>query len=84
MWVKPKGTGHLNAKKMPMNDYELISIFCKKSNNYFPQKTQGKPYLDKSGKKQTDCYGKDKRVGENNLGMRYPKRVINFDNSFCI
>ena len=27
IWRKPKGTGHLNAKKQPLNDVENISLF---------------------------------------------------------
>jgi site-specific DNA-methyltransferase (adenine-specific) len=49
-WRKPKGTGHLNAKKMPMRDKEDILIFCSGQTIYNPQMTQGTPYKDKAGK----------------------------------
>ena len=29
IWRKPKGTGHLNAKKQPMRDKEDILVCCK-------------------------------------------------------
>ena len=77
-WRKPKGTGHLNAKKMPMNDIENVSLFYKKQCLYNPQYSKGKPYKEKSGKKSFDGYGKDKREGNSNKGIRYPKRLIEF------
>jgi len=30
IWDKPSGTGHLNAKKMPMKNHENILVFYKK------------------------------------------------------
>jgi len=79
VWKKPKGTGHLNAKRMPMNDFENISIFYKKQCLYNPQFTYGVPYKAKSGKGSFDGYGKDNRKGNNSDGRRYPKRVLNFN-----
>lgn len=80
-WKKPRGTGHLNAKKMPMNDIENISIFYAASCLYSPQFTPGKAYIEKSGWKGTEGYegyGVDRRIGNNNPGIRYPKRLIEF------
>ena len=79
IWRKPKGTGHLNAKRMPMNDIETISIFYKKQCVYNPQFTEGKPYKSKSGKSSFDGYGKDNRKGNDNKGKRYPKRLLEFN-----
>ena len=80
-WRKPKGTGHLNAKKMPMRDKEDILVFYDKPCKYNPQMAQGTPYKEKSGWKGTDGYagyGVDKRIGNDNAGFRYPKQVIEF------
>ena len=83
VWVKPKGTGHLNAKKMPMNDYELISVF-QKVLSYNPQFSKGTKYKDKAGKNHennssmSDCYGAYTNFRNDNEGTRYPKRVIHF------
>jgi DNA modification methylase len=78
VWKKPKGTGHLNAKRMPMNDVETISVFYRKQCIYNPQFTEGKPYRDKAGKSSFDGYGKDNRKGNDNKGKRYPKRLLEF------
>lgn len=86
IWRKPKGTGHLNAKKMPMNNYETIDVFYSKQCTYNPQWTFGKPYTNaKSGKTnkvaKTEVSGKhfdgpDFRNGSD--GRRYPARVQDF------
>src|SRR5699024_8957440 len=44
IWKKPNGTGHLNAKKMPMKNHENILVFYKKLPTYNPQMTSGTPY----------------------------------------
>ena len=36
IWQKPKGTGHLNAKKQPMRDKEDILVFYKKNSANIP------------------------------------------------
>lgn len=81
-WRKEKGTGHLNAKKMPMRDKEDILIFYRKQPTYNPQFTQGEPYNGNArvGKKQqTDNYGKYEAVREDSDGKRYPKQIIDFN-----
>ena len=79
IWRKPKGTGHLNVKRMPMNDVETICVFYMKQCFYNPQFIEGKPYKAKSGKSSFDGYGKDNRKGNDNKGKRYPKRVLEFN-----
>lgn len=78
IWRKPKGTGHLNAKRMPMRNHESVLVFYRKQCTYNPQMTKGTPYKEKSGKHQTENYGKDKREGNDNNGMRYPLTVQDF------
>lgn len=81
VWKKPKGTGHLNAKKQPMRDKEDIIVFYQKQCTYNPQFKEGKPYKEKSGWKGTkgyEGYGVDKRTGNDNDGKRYPKQVLEF------
>jgi site-specific DNA-methyltransferase (adenine-specific) len=83
-WRKPKGTGHLNAKRMPMRDKEDICVFYSKPCTYNPQMTEGTPYKDKAGKdhsstsSMTDSYGKYTNKREINTGFRYPRQVQNF------
>ena len=85
VWVKPRGTGHLNAKKMPMKNYEDVVVFYRKGCTYNPQMIKGKPYKNKGGKavkineSGVTVYGKFSAGGEYNTvndGLRYPKRVI--------
>ena len=56
-WQKPKGTGHLNAKKQPMRDKEDICVFYASQCTYNPQMTSGMPYKHKPGKTKHSCYG---------------------------
>lgn len=87
IWKKPKGTGHLNAKRQPMRDYENIMVFYKKQCVYNPQYEKGEPYAPKSRKISKinvvgeTTYGKfvdGNDVRNPNSGFRYPKQVIEF------
>ena len=77
-WQKPKGTGHLNAKKQPMRDKEDICVFYASQCTYNPQMTSGMPYKNKAGKTKSSCYGDYKDFRYDNVGKRYPKQVIKF------
>lgn len=86
VWRKPKGTGHLNAKKQPMRDKEDVLVFYKNQCIYNPQWTWGEPYTNlKSGKNAKPSTaevsgkymnGAEYRNGSD--GRRYPKQVIEF------
>lgn len=81
---KPKGTGHLNAKKMPLRDKEDILVFYKNQCTYNPQFTVGKPYKNKAGSdftstsSMTDSYGGYTNFRNDNPGIRYPKQILEF------
>ena len=83
-WRKPKGTGHLNAKKQPMRDKEDVLVFYREQCTYNPQFTTGTPYKNKAGKdhsattSMTGSYGAYTNYREDNEGKRYPKQVIEF------
>ena len=80
IWEKPNACGFLNANKMPLRAHENILVFYKKLPVYNPQKTQGKPYLAKSGNRTTTNYGQfngDFHT-ENKDGKRFPRDVIKF------
>lgn len=77
IWKKQQGTGHLNAKKMPLKNHENILVFYKKLPTYNPQFTKGKPYQCKSGKGSSNYREQISVVTENN-GIRYPLSVIEF------
>ena len=84
VWKKPKGTGHLNAKRMPMRDKEDILVFYKKQPTYNPQFSKGSPYKGKAGKdhssktSMSDNYGEFTNFRYDNEGKRYPKQVLEF------
>jgi len=77
-WRKPKGTGHLNAKIMPMRDKEDILVFSQGKPLYIPQMTVGTPYKPKAGKNHTSNYGKFGYDRTPNEGTRYPKQILEF------
>lgn len=82
-WVieKTKGTGHLNARKMPLKAHETVQIFYRKLPQYYPQMTDGHPPVHSFTKHSTDGsnYGKTK-VGISGGGstQRYPRDVLSF------
>lgn len=84
VWKKPKGTGHLNARKQPMRDKEDVLVFYSKQCTYNPQMSEGAPYQHKAGKDQTktssmsDCYGAHTNKRYANDGFRYPKQILKF------
>ena len=83
IWEKTNAGGFLNARRMPLQAHENISVFYKKLPTYNPQMEIGKPYIKKAvtngdGKN----YGKFDRVGEVavNEGTRFPRSVIKISN----
>ena len=77
IWKKRQGTGHLNAKKMPMKAHENILVFYKKLPTYNPQMREGTPYRCQSGRGSTN-YNEQKSVLTENCGFRYPVDVLEF------
>lgn len=82
-WIveKTKGTGHMNASKMPMKCHENVLIFYKGLPTYNPQMTTGHKPVH-SYTQHTDCgnnYGKT-RPGISGGGSteRYPRDVLRF------
>ena len=83
IWIKNRGTGHLNAKKMPMKAHENILVFYKKPPLYNPQMREGEAYIRKDcskNKLNKGCYGKTKESYTTVCkGGRYPLTTINFN-----
>lgn len=78
IWEKPQGSGHLNAKKMPMKSHENILVFYRQLPTYNPQWEWGKPYTLTTSRQSTN-YGKQKdSVTATSDGRRYPKDVLQF------
>lgn len=83
-WVYQKSlrTNFLNAKKQPLRNNELISVFYKKQCVYNPQMTKGKSYkkISSSSSKKSDVFGEiavlEKEYIKINSGTRYPVSVL--------
>lgn len=83
IWQKTKATGFFDAKRRPLNDNEIISIFYKKQPTYNPQMTIAEK-LYKRGyvkRNKSDCYGEEKDFIQQETGLRYPKRIIQIGNA---
>ena len=77
VWEKEMGTGFLNANRRPLKNIENVSVF--NSTVYYPQKTDGKPYVRGLNKK-TELYGKFEEKGNRvNEGTRYPKTTLYYN-----
>ena len=77
IWDKVKGTGFLNAKRQPMRNHELISVFYKKQCTYNPQKTKGhnRKQSYRSKDLQTEVYGEMKNDYTYDSTERYPRSI---------
>ena len=88
IWEKDNGTNAPNVNLQPFRVHEFLFIFGKgRVTNgtrvpmkYFPQKTQGKPYVQKSGRMSENWKGGLKNiVTDNSLGLRHPKTIQKFN-----
>ena len=77
IWDKIKGTGFLNAKKQPMRNHEVISVFYKKQCTYNPQKTSGHENKKtfRKGSMQGEVYGEAKKDNPYESTERYPRSI---------
>ena len=83
VWQKEQGTGFGNAKKQPLRNLEIISIFYKNQCLYNPQKFKGKPYKtkSKSGNHKGSVYedGGLNSIITINKGDRFPLQLLKFN-----
>ena len=82
IWEKERGTGFLNAGKMPLKNHENILIFYPELPKYNPQKTKGKCYSTKKGTKSSN-YGNFIGKDTINNGDRHPVSVLKFSREKC-
>lgn len=77
IWDKIKGTGFLNAKKQPMRNHEIISVFYKTQCTFNPQKTYGHNNKKSYRRKhlQTDVYGLMNKNYNYESTERYPTSI---------
>jgi len=77
IWDKGRGSGHLNAKIMPLRKHDNILVFGKGSITYNPQMTEGKAYTRTSNAESCrGNYNKHKDSTIVNDGYRYPTTII--------
>ena len=83
VWRKTRPGRYVQAKKMPLTIYEIVSVFYKKLPTYNPQFWDSKPY-SKTHQNTTkpNFHGKEKRNGtvSKSSGKRYPLDIIEFAN----
>lgn len=88
VWEKDNGTNAPNVNYQPFRIHENIYIFGKgrvtNGNRipmkYYPQKTDGKPYCQKSGRISENWKGGLKNCVTNNIdGKRHPKTIQKFN-----
>lgn len=87
VWEKDNGTNAPNVNYQPFRIHEFIFIFGKGRvtygkkipMKYFPQKTDGKPYKQKSGRVSENWKGGLKHtITDNKDGKRHPKTIQKF------
>lgn len=88
IWEKDNGTNAPNVNLQPFRIHEFVFIFGKgrvtngkrTPMKYFPQKTEGKPYKQKSGRISENWKGGLKNIITNNeSGLRHPKTIQKFN-----
>ena len=76
-WDKGRGSGHLNAKIMPLRKHDNIIVFGKGKITYNPQMTEGKAYTRTSNSESCrGNYNKHKDSTIVNDGYRYPTTIM--------
>ena len=87
VWEKDNGTNAPNVNLQPFRIHEFVFVFGKgrvtngsrTPMKYFPQKTEGKPYCQKSGRMSENWKGGlGTVVTDNKDGLRHPKTIQKF------
>ncbi|MCF6205294.1 MAG: site-specific DNA-methyltransferase [Sulfurovum sp.] len=79
IWLKNKTTGHLNAKRMPMRQHELVLVFYKKLPQYSPQMTiDHKPVNNFYTRTSGTTFGESKKQQGGGSTVRYPTSILQF------
>ena len=77
IWHKEQGANFMLCKYQPYKVHEIISVFSKRTHNYYPQMTIGKPYISGKGSSGEITGSVVKKQTKNN-GTRYPKSIQKF------
>ena len=78
-WIREKeqGANFMLCKYQPYKVHEIVSVFSKATHKYFPQMTEGKPYISGKGT-SGDITGNVKKIQTKNDGKRYPRSIQKF------
>lgn len=74
IWEKEQGANFMLCKYQPYKVHEIISVFSRKRHNYFPQMTEGKPYISGKGT-SGDITRNVVKIQTKNNGTRYPRSI---------
>ena len=77
IWEKEQGANFMLCKYQPYKVHEIVSVFSKATHKYFPQMTEGKPYVSGKGT-SGDITGNVKKIQTKNDGKRYPRSIQKF------
>ena len=82
VWDKRNSGSGLLAKRQPLKQHEIISVFSNGSHNYYPIMTKGKLRNKKSyGSKKDSFTGFIEASNDNYNDLYYPKTIIEFSNA---
>ena len=84
VWNKVAISDPFMAKKRPLSNNEIISVFYSKQCKYFPIMAEGKKW-SRAGKKKHTTGTKGAAVllntGSDKTNLKYPKKIIKFSNA---
>ena len=78
IWEKEQGANFMLCKYQPYKVHEIISVFSYGTHAYFPQMTEGKPYISGKGT-SGDITGNVLKTQTKNNGTRYPRSIQKFN-----
>jgi len=78
IWQKTMACGHLNSKKMPMRNHEIILVFYRKLPTYNPIMVKANRVRVERRRMFSYCYGKvdTNRIFNYSSDVRYPVSLI--------
>lgn len=78
VWEKEQGANFMLCKYQPYKVHEIASVFSKKTHAYYPQMTEGRPYVSGKGT-SGDITRNVPKVQKKNSGTRYPRSIQRFN-----
>ena len=83
VWDKVNSGSGLLAKKQPLKQHEIISVFSNRGHNYYPVMIKGKLRNKKSyGSKKDSVTGFIEPSNDNYSDLYFPKTIIQYSNAY--